>query len=100
MHPISEAIRRELHGERIRVMIVSPGWTNTELGQNMQNEEIRDRLQEDWTTDRARSPIARHQTLHELAIMSIEEGWEGPATLRRGAGTKQTTSPNYSTCWF
>jgi NAD(P)-dependent dehydrogenase (short-subunit alcohol dehydrogenase family) len=31
VHAKSEAIRRELHGERIRVMVVSPGWVNTEL---------------------------------------------------------------------
>ena len=45
VHAISEAIRCELHGEGIRVMIVSPGWVNTELGQNMADEEIRDQLQ-------------------------------------------------------
>jgi NADP-dependent 3-hydroxy acid dehydrogenase YdfG len=46
MHTLSEAIRCEVHREGIRVMLVSPGWVNTELGQNMQNEEIRNQLQE------------------------------------------------------
>ena len=46
VHAISEALRQELHSERIRVMIVSRGWVNTELGQNMQDEKIRERLQQ------------------------------------------------------
>ena len=84
VHAISEAIRRELHSEGIRVMIVSPGWVNTELGQNMQNEEIREQLQErqeeigldpreigQQIVHALAQP--RHLMLHEIAIMSIEE---------------------------
>jgi NADP-dependent 3-hydroxy acid dehydrogenase YdfG len=84
VHAISEAIRRELHGEGIRVMIVSPGWANTELGQNMQDEEIRERLQERQEEiglgPREIGPQIvhalaqpRHLMLHEIAIMSIDE---------------------------
>ena len=32
VHIINEIIRREMHGGRIRVMVVSLGWVNTELG--------------------------------------------------------------------
>lgn len=84
VHAISEAIRRELHGEGIRVMIISPGWVNTELGQNMADEEIRDQLQkrqEEIGLDPrevGRQIVhalaqPRHLMLHELAIMSIGE---------------------------
>jgi NADP-dependent 3-hydroxy acid dehydrogenase YdfG len=84
VHAISEAIRRELHGEGIRVMIVSPGWANTELGQNMQDEEIRERLQERQKEigldprEIGRQIVhalaqPRHLMLHEIAIMSIDE---------------------------
>ena len=84
VHAISEAIRRELHGEGIRVMIVSPGWVNTELGHNMADEEIRDQLQkrqEEIGLDprEVRRQIVhalaqpRHLMLHEIAIMSIGE---------------------------
>lgn len=84
VHAISEALRRELHGEGIRVIIVSPGWVNTELGQNMQNQRIRDQLQErqeeigldprevgrQIVHALAQPP---HVMLHEIAIMSINE---------------------------
>ncbi len=84
VHAISEAIRRELHGEGIRVIIVSPGWVNTELGQNMADEGIRDQLQkrqEEIGLDPrevGRQIVhalaqPRHVMLHEIAIMSLEE---------------------------
>jgi NADP-dependent 3-hydroxy acid dehydrogenase YdfG len=84
VHAISEAIRRELHGEGIRVMIVSPGWANTELGQNMQDEEILERLQERQEEigldprEIGRQIVhalaqPRHLMLHEITIMSIDE---------------------------
>jgi NADP-dependent 3-hydroxy acid dehydrogenase YdfG len=84
VHAISEAIRQELHGQGIRVMIVSPGWVNTELGQNMQDEEIRERLQERQEEigldprEIGRQIVhalaqPRHLMLHEIAIMSISE---------------------------
>jgi NADP-dependent 3-hydroxy acid dehydrogenase YdfG len=84
VHAISEAIRRELHGEKIRVVIVSPGWVNTELGQNMQDARIRENLQERQEeigldpADVGRQIVhalaqPRHVMLHEIAIMSIDE---------------------------
>ncbi len=84
MHPISEAIRRELHGEGIRVKIASPGWANTELGQNMQDEEIQERLQERQaeigldSREIGRQIVhalaqPRHLMLHKIAILSIVE---------------------------
>lgn len=84
VHAISEAIRQELHGQGIRVTIVSPGWVNTELGQNMQDEEIRERLQERQEEigldprEIGRQIVhalaqPRHLMLHEIAIMSISE---------------------------
>lgn len=84
VHAISEAIRQELHGQGIRVTIVSPGWVNTELGQNVQDEEIRERLQERQEEigldpreiGRQIVPALaqpRHLMLHEIAIMSISE---------------------------
>jgi NADP-dependent 3-hydroxy acid dehydrogenase YdfG len=65
-------------------MIISPGWVNTELGQNMQNEEIRNQLQERQEEigldpkeigQQIVYALAqpRHLMLHEIAIMSIEE---------------------------
>ena len=65
-------------------MIVSPGWVNTELGQNMQDEEIRERLQERQEEigldprEIGRQIVhalaqPRHLMLHEIAIMSISE---------------------------
>ena len=84
MHTLSEAIRREVHREGIRVMIVSLGWVNTELGQNMQNEEIRNQLQEQQEEIGLDSreigqqivyalAQPRHLMLHEVTVMSIEE---------------------------
>lgn len=76
------ALRRELHSEGIRVMIVSPGWVNTELGQNMRDAGIRDNLQ--WRQEEigldprevGRQTVLaqpRRVMLHEIAIMSIDE---------------------------
>lgn len=84
VHAISKALRRELHGEGIRVTIVSPGWVNTELGQNMADQSIRENLQgrqdEIGLDPRevgrqivhalAQPP---HVMLHEIAVMSINE---------------------------
>lgn len=84
VHAISEAIRRELHGENIRVMVISPGWVNTNLGKDMADEEIRENLQrrqeeiglapEDVARQISRVLAEpRHIMLHEVAVMSIEE---------------------------
>lgn len=84
VHAISEAIRRELHGENIRVMVISPGWVNTNLGKDMADEEIRENLQrrqeeiglapEDVARQISRALAEpRHIMLHEVAVMSIEE---------------------------
>ncbi len=84
VHAISEATRRELHGEGIRVVVVSPGWVNTELGQNMQDARIRENLQERQEeigldpADVGRQIVhalaqPRRVMLHEIARMSIDE---------------------------
>lgn len=84
VHAISEAIRRELHGEGIRVIVVSPGWVDTNLGKDMADEEIRDKLQkrqeeiglspEDVARQISRALAEpRRVMLHEVAVMSIEE---------------------------
>jgi len=84
VHAISEAMRRELHDEGIRVMVVSPGWVDTELGQGMQDAGIRDNLQK-RQAEIGLDPRAvgrqivhalaqpRRVMLHEIAIMSIDE---------------------------
>ncbi len=85
VHAISEAMRRELHGERIRVTIISPGWVNTELGQNMADEGIREDLQQrqkeiGLSSEDVGRQIARalaeppHVTLHEISVMPTAEG--------------------------
>ncbi len=66
------------------MMIISPGWVNTELGQNMADEEIREQLQERqeeiglYPEEVARQIMhalaqPRRLMLHEIAIMSIDE---------------------------
>lgn len=84
VHAMSEAIRRELHTEGIRVIVISPGWVDTNLGRDMADEEIRDKLQsrqaeiglsaEDVARQISRALAEpRHVMLHEVAVMSI---WE------------------------
>ena len=84
VHAISEALRRELHPEGIRVIVVSPGWVDTNLGKDMGNEEIKAKLQkrqeeiglapEDVGRQIARALAEpRHVTVHEIAVMSTEE---------------------------
>ena len=46
VHAISESLRRELHGEGIRVIVISPGWVDTNLGKDMADREIQEGLQE------------------------------------------------------
>lgn len=45
VHAISEAIRRELHDENIRVLGITPGWVDTNLGREVADEEIREKFQ-------------------------------------------------------
>ncbi len=84
VHAISEAWRQEFHEEGIRVILVSPGWVNTNLGKNMGNEEIREKLQkrqeeiglspEDVARQISRALAEpRHVMLHEIAVQSIYE---------------------------
>ena len=84
VHAISEALRRELHPEGIRVIVVSPGWVDTNLEKDMGNEEIKAKLQkrqeeiglapEDVGRQIARALAEpRHVTAHEIAVMSTEE---------------------------
>lgn len=84
VHAMSEAWRREFHGEGIRVILVSPGWVNTNLGKNMGNAEIREKLQqrqeeiglspEDVARQISRALAEpRHVMLHEIAVQSIDE---------------------------
>ena len=84
VHAISEALRRELHPEGIRVIVVSPGWVDTNLGKDMGNEEIKAKLQKrQEETGLAPEDVGRqipralaeprHVTVHEIAVMSTEE---------------------------
>lgn len=80
VHAVSEGLRRELHDEGIRVTIVSPGFVETELGDDISDDEVRarvERMKED--VGLAPSDVARqvvrvmaepaHVTLHEVALL-------------------------------
>lgn len=43
VHAISEGLRQELHGDGIRVIVISPGVVRTELGAHMGDEPLRER---------------------------------------------------------
>lgn len=84
VHAISESLRRELHGEGIRVIVVSPGWVDTNLGKDMADEGIRDQLQKrqaeigldprDVGRQISRALAEpRRVMLHEIAVQSIDE---------------------------
>lgn len=84
VHAISEALRRELHGEGIRVTIVSPGWVDTELGQGMQDEGIREQTQKTQAEIGLDPRVVGRQvahalaqppdvTLHEICVMATAE---------------------------
>lgn len=83
-HAISESLRRELHSDGIRMIVISPGWVDTNLGKDMADRDIREGLQKRqeqieldprdagrWIARALAEP--RHVMLHEIAIMSIEE---------------------------
>lgn len=104
VHSINEAIRREMHGEGIRVMVVSPGWVNTELGQNMADEEIRGQLQKRQEGigldpgEVGRQVVyalaqPRHVMLYEIATVSMVEADEDRSCLSAGRTLRHVPLP-------
>lgn len=44
VHAVSQGLRRELHGTGVRVSVVSPGFVDTDMGSDVADPEVRERI--------------------------------------------------------
>ncbi len=84
VHALAEALRRELRVDGTRVLLVAPGWVATELGRDMQDDDVREgirRRQAEIGLDPAvvggeiahALALPRPAMLHQLTLQSLEE---------------------------
>lgn len=83
VHALSDGLRRELHGENIRVAVIAPGVVNTGFGAGDSEANRRvQQLQEDiglTPDDVARQVVwvlgePPHVTVHEIALLPTAQG--------------------------
>lgn len=85
VHAISDGMRREFHGEGVRVTLVSPGVVATELGHDIADASVRERVERNQseiglTPDDVARQIVRilaeppTVTLHEVALLPTAQG--------------------------